>query len=250
MSEPVTRGRPAALEPEAARREPIFNLPTVVVLLIVLCVMIHLLRVYVLSPSQDLAVLVNMAFVPVFYSGRFGFDISQFTSPITYAFLHGSSVHLVVNMIWLAAFGSPLANRLGVMRFLLFWAFSGICAALLHYVLHMEDPSPLIGASGAISGMMGAAARFGFQIDRSSGRPAFAGRPMPILTVFRSRMAVTFLGVWMVVNLVTGLIGFAPGVGDTIAWEAHIGGFLAGFLCIDWFDRSHRAGSADMWDRV
>jgi membrane associated rhomboid family serine protease len=130
----------------------------------------------------------------------------------------------------------------------LFWAFTALCAAALHYVLHMMDEAPLIGASGAISGMMGAAARFGFQIDRSSGKPAFAGRLMPIAAVFRSRSVVTFLAVWMAVNLVTGLVGFAPGVDDTIAWEAHIGGFLAGFLCIDWFDKQQRAGDPGGWD--
>lgn len=249
MSEPVTTNGSDASEPVETRREPIFNLPGVVVVLIAICTLIHLLRTYVLDPEQDLALLVGAAFVPAFYSGRFAIDISSFTSPFTYAFLHGSILHLVVNMIWLAAFGSPLANRLGVVRFLLFWAFTSLCAALLHYVLHMADQSPLIGASGAISGMMGAAARFGFQIDRRSGKPAFAGRLMPVAAVFRSRSVVTFLAVWMVVNLATGLVGFTPGVDDAIAWEAHIGGFLAGFLCIDWFDRQRRVGDAEAMDQ-
>lgn len=245
MSQPEGNDGAAVPEPVELRREPMFNLPTVVVVLIALCTLIHLLRLYVLSGQQDLELLARTAFVPIFYSGRFVLDVFTFTSPITYAFLHGSFLHLAINMIWLAAFGSPLANRLGVTRFLLFWAFTALCAAALHYVLHMTDEAPLIGASGAISGMMGAAARFGFQIDRSSGKPAFAGMLMPIAAVFRSRSVVTFLAVWMAVNLVTGLVGFAPGVDDTIAWEAHIGGFLAGFLCIDWFDRQQHAGD---WD--
>ena len=64
-------------------------------------------------------------------------------------------------MITTAAFGSPLANRIGALRFVTFWIATSVAAAGLHYVLHMTDQSPLVGASGAISGMMGAAARFG-----------------------------------------------------------------------------------------
>jgi membrane associated rhomboid family serine protease len=109
-------------------------------------------------------------------------------------------------MIWLAAFGSPLANAwAGAVP--VFWAFTSLAAVALHYVLHMLDQAPLIGASGAISGMMGAAARFGFRIDRSHGRAAFAGAPLPIAVCLRSRAVVTFLAIWMVINLVTGLIG-------------------------------------------
>jgi membrane associated rhomboid family serine protease len=95
---------------------------------------------------------------------------------------------------------------------------------------------PLVGASGAISGMMGAAARFGFRIDRDEGQPAFAGPILSIPAVFASRMAVTFLGVWLAVNLAMGLGFGAPDEG-AIAWEAHIGGFLAGFLLVRVFDR-------------
>src|SRR5262245_39195032 len=151
-------------------------------------------------------------------------------------------MHLAINMIWLAAFGSPLANRIGAPRFLLFWVFTAVSAALMHYVLHMTDQAPLVGASGAISGMMGAAARFGFRVDRRSNKPTFAGELMPMAAVFKSRTTVTFLTVWMIVNLVTGV--FAPGVDNPIAWEAHVGGFLAGFLCIGWFDKFEGNGRA------
>ncbi len=153
-----------------------------------------------------------------------------FTSPVTYSLLHGGIAHLAVNMIWLAAFGSPLANRSAPLRFVLFWVATSIAAAGLHYMLYMTSQAPLIGASGAISGMMGAAARFGFRIDRSSGRPAFGGPVLPISTVFRMRGTVAFLAVWMVINLVTGLVGFVPGEESQIAWEAHIGGFVVGLL--------------------
>jgi len=179
------------------------------------------------------------AFIPIRYSGQFALDTYAFTSMVTYAFLHGGLAHLGINMIWLAAFGSPLANRLGTTRFLGFWVVTGIAAVALHYVLHRFDQSPLVGASGAISGMMGAAARFAFRIDRGAGKPAFAGAVLPVSLVLRSRSTVVFLAVWMVVNLVTGLVGFAPG-DARIAWEAHIGGFLSGFILIGWFTRPLR----------
>ncbi|ODT06229.1 MAG: rhomboid family intramembrane serine protease [Mesorhizobium sp. SCN 65-20] len=238
MSEPASPiDNPEQGADTPPRREPIFNMPGIVVAIIAACVGIHLVRVYALTLEQDLWLLIRAAFIPIRYSGQYDIDIYAFTSPLTYAFLHGGFAHLIINMVWLAAFGSPLANRMGVLRFAVFFAVTSLAAVALHYVLHPLDQAPLVGASGAISGMMGAAARFSFQIDRAHGKPAFAGEPLPIAEVFRSRATVTFLGVWMIVNLVTGLVGFAPGVENQIAWEAHIGGFLAGFFGIRLFDR-------------
>jgi membrane associated rhomboid family serine protease len=219
------------------RREPAFNLPGIVLAAIAICAIVHLVRIYALDFEQDLELLVRTAFIPIRYSGQFDIDIYAFSSPITYAFLHGNFAHLAINMIWLAAFGSPLANRFGAARFATFWAVTGLAAVGLHYLLHPLDTSPLVGASGAISGMMGAAARFGFRVDRSSGKSVFAGELLPVSLVLQMRGVLTFLVIWMAINLVTGLVGFAPGVEDRIAWEAHVGGFLAGFFGTRLFDR-------------
>jgi membrane associated rhomboid family serine protease len=177
------------------------------------------------------------AFIPIRYSGQYQIDIWAFTSPFTYALLHGGFAHLIINMVWLAAFGSPLENRIGATRFIVFFAVTGLAAAGLFYIIHPDGQSPLVGASGSISGMMGAAARFAFRIDRSSGKAAFAGAPLPMRDVLRSRGTMTFLAVWMVVNLATGLIGLAPGDESQIAWEAHIGGFAAGFFGLRLFEK-------------
>ena len=226
-----------------AGREPVFNMPGPVLAIIGICVVVHLVRTYVLTLGQDTDVIRYGAFIPVIYTGRFGFDLAAFTSPFTYTFLHGGFTHLAVNSIWLAAFGSPLANRLGASRFVAFFALTGVAAAFFFFAVHPDAQSPLVGASGAISGMMGAAARFAFRIDRSSGQAAFGGDPLPFRQVLRSRAAVTFLAVWMVINIVTGFVGFVPGNEGQIAWEAHIGGFLAGFLGLRLFDRrAARAG--------
>lgn len=230
------QGGPVAREPEQ-RREPVFNLPPVVLAVIGICVAVHLIRVYWLTDDQDFELLVRAAFVPIRYSGRFDLDFFAFSSPFTYAFLHGGFAHLAINMVWLAAFGSPLANRFGALRFSLFFAATGLAAVALFWAMHPFGEAPLVGASGAISGMMGAAARYGFRIDRSSGKAAFAGQPLPMAAVLRSRGVVTFLATWMVINLATGLFGLAPGIDGQIAWEAHIGGFLAGFFGLRFFDR-------------
>lgn len=223
-------------------RQPVFNIPAVVVALTAACVVVHLARLYVLTLEQDFGLLVRAAFIPIRYGGQFDLDVYAFTSPFTYTFLHGSVVHLAINMIWLTAFGSPLASRLGVGRFLLFWAVTGLAAAGTHYALHMVDQSPLIGASGSISGMMGAAARFGFRASRSAGRSAFDGPLLPASAALRMRPVVTFLAVWMAINLVTGIVGLGAGA-DRIAWEAHVGGFVAGFLGIGAFVPARRAAS-------
>ena len=240
MSETRETGMPA--DGETPPREPIFNLPAIVLAVILLCAGVHLLRLYVLTPQQDVELLIRTAFIPVRYSGQYDIDFYAFSSPITYTFLHGGWAHLIVNMIWLAAFGSPLANRIGALRFTLFFAVTGVAAAFFFFAIHPQTQAPLIGASGSISGMMGAAARFAFHVDRSSGKGAFAGPLLPFGAVFRSRATLSFLAVWMVINLVTGIVGFVPGEESQIAWEAHIGGFLAGFLGLRFFDGKQAYG--------
>lgn len=239
--EPNHQEQNAGSGPEIERRppprEPMFNLPGVVMALIALCVGLHLVRAYLLTDAQDFWIILRFAFIPLRYSGEYALDVYAFIAPVSYSVLHGGLAHLVVNMIWLAAFGSPLANRIGTARFLMFWIATSLAAVGFHYVLHPQDLSPLVGASGAISGMMGAAARFGFRIDRSRGEAAFAGPVLSIPAVFGSRAAVTFLAVWMAVNLLMGFGFGVPEGAGRIAWEAHIGGFLAGFLAVRLFDR-------------
>jgi len=239
-------GIPDGGEAKPARRsEPAFNIPTVVLAFIGLCVAIHLVRAFALSPQQDFDVLIAGAFIPERYSGAYLFEVWAVTSPLTYSLLHGDFAHLAVNMIWLAAFGSPLAGRIGPLRFVLFWCAAALAAAGLHYVLHPDSGVPLVGASGSISAMMGAAARFGFRVDRRGGKAVFPGPILSIGATLSSRTVVTFLAVWMVVNLATGLASGIPGVSGQIAWEAHVGGFLLGFLGVRLFDRARPPRTPD-----
>jgi membrane associated rhomboid family serine protease len=237
MSEPVNSTDPEQIEHvPVPRREPVFNLPRVVLVLIGICVAVYLLEYYLLTPAQDEAFVWNFAFTPANYSGHSAPTIYLLFQPLTYAFLHGGWTHLLINMVSLAAFGSPLANRLGGFRFALFFAATGVAAVAFFFVLHPLGQMPLVGASGAISGMMGAAARFGFRTYRFGGKVAFGGPVPPVAFVLRSPGVATFIAAWMLINLATGFFGFAFGFDGQIAWEAHLGGFVAGFFGLRWFD--------------
>lgn len=214
-----------------ASREPVFNIPVIVLAFLAALAGVHLVRTYLLTQPQDIELLVRAAFIPARYTLPGGMDVFAYTSPLTYSLLHGGMAHLLVNSVWLAAFGSPLAARIGPLRFVAFWSVTALAAVALHYVMHPGEPVPVIGASGSISGMMGAAARFGFA--RPSRGGGFTGQVLPIRSALSSRTVMTFLAVWFAVNLATGLIGMADG--PQIAWEAHIGGFLAGFLLVSLF---------------
>ena len=238
MTDPLRRESGSAEPLYPQPREPFLNIPGIVLAFIALNIAIHLVRAYVLTPQQDYILISYAAFVPAFYSGAYPLDIFSFTTPVTYSLLHGGLAHLALNMVWLAAFGSPLANRIGAWRFVLFWTMTSLGAAALHFAMHAGEPVPLVGASGAISGMMGAAARYGFQIDRRAGVSRFAGHLLSIPQALSSRVVIVFLGVWFVVNLIAGFGFLGMGGGNAIAWEAHIGGFLVGFFCIGLFDRS------------
>ena len=96
---------------------------------------------------------------------------------LTYAFLHGSWTHVLLNSVWLIAFGPPIARRFGSARFLLFMAVTAIASALAHWAISSMDFSPLIGVSGADSGLMGAATRFMFQPGAPLGAFGSTSRP-------------------------------------------------------------------------
>jgi membrane associated rhomboid family serine protease len=141
----------------------------------------------------------------------------------------------------MASFGGALARRIGAGRFLGLGVVAAAAGAGFHYLLHADDEGLVIGASGAVSGMMAATARFAF----APGGPLAEGRPQQAYSVARTSLiglvgnsrAMAFLLVWFGLNILLGFgSAFIPGVGGPIAWEAHIGGFLVGLLLFPLFD--------------
>jgi membrane associated rhomboid family serine protease len=254
-------------------RKPIFNIPAVVLLLLALMTIVHVVRL--LIPAEaDLRLIATLGFVPA----RFGFLFDQravldqltrianesefqgqlgeffltyappsrlWFTPLSYAFLHGDWTHLIFNGVWLAAFGSPVARRFGDARFLLLGAVGAAVGAFFFLALHLAELSPMIGASAAVSAYMGAAARFVFQPGAFfRGRFDVAGEP-PLASLpemLANRQTLAFVGFWFVSNLLVGLGGQGFGLSSgPIAWEAHIGGFLAGLLLAPLFDQRRKA---------
>lgn len=227
---------------DGSQNQPLFNLPRSIVAFALVCLSVHFARTVILSGSLDRFLFVNFAFFPARYLPEIiTFDLPTLVSPLSYSFLHGDWVHVSINMIWLAIFGSPVAYRLGTGRTVVLWAVTAVAAVLLHLALYWGDTVPLVGASGAVSGFMGAAARFGFRSNRANPRQGFSQPLMSVTQSLRARGVLPFLIVWMVVNYLSGH-GFLTAEADAqIAWEAHIGGLLAGFFLIGLVDSKVRS---------
>lgn len=231
-------------------REPMFNVPAVVLALLGAFVVVHSVRFF-LSDDAGLDVLLRFAFIPARYdeNSAYAAELAAYGAGpkawtfLTHAFLHGDLAHLAVNSVAMLAFGSAVAWRFGAVRFLAFFAICAAAGAAAHLAVHFGELSPVIGASGAISGQMAAAMRFMFQSGgplsafRPAGREAFSVPAQPLSVALRNRQVLMFLAAWFVANLVFGIGGAELlGSGGSIAWEAHIGGFVAGLALFSLFD--------------
>ena len=144
-------------------------------------------------------------------------------------FLHGGLFHIAGNMLYLYIFGDNIESILGHFRFFIFYLVCGALAFLSHYIFMPFSPIPMIGASGAISGVLGAYARRFPRARVMVLVPLFIW----IWRVFHIP-AVLVLGFWFIMQLMSG---FTAGAGSGVAWFAHIGGFIAGIILIKSFDR-------------
>ncbi|MFZ1680305.1 MAG: rhomboid family intramembrane serine protease [Rhizobiaceae bacterium] len=216
--------------------DPAINLAPVVVATILALVAVHAARVFLLDAEADLAVLLRFAFIPAAVEEGGPLAPAFLLRFVSHNFLHGDSTHLAINAVWLAVFGSPLAVRIGATRFVLFTIAVGAAGASLFWALHPGVPALLIGASGAISGMTGAAARLGFRVDRSRRPSAFAGALLPAAAAIAHPLVLRYVLIWFGLNIGIGVVSLYAG-GPLISWEAHAGGFLAGFFGFAAFDR-------------
>ena len=246
---PAEASQPEVCEPK--RAEPIFNVPLVVVATVAVLVLVHVIRVTFLTDEQDVEFLLTFAFIPARYGvdaggagvfpGGFAADLWTF---FTYAFIHADIMHLGLNLAWLIPFGTALARRFGTWRYIVFMLVMAAIGALAHLVTHLGELEPMIGASAAISGAMAAAMRFVLQPDgplvlwREQSEDAYRVPAATLAATLRDPRFLLFLVVWLGLNALFGLgtVSFGTEPGQTIAWQAHVGGFFAGLLLFNAFD--------------
>ena len=269
-----------------ARREPAFNLPGVVLACCLVLLGIHAAR-NLISTEADNQVVALFAFVPArltlalhlmparlsaaynaiadrdpVVTAQINFLIgdgqARWWTLLTYAFLHGSWAHVGFNCVWLVAFGSAVARRFSSLRFMVLMTVSAVAGAMVQYFADMVSFQIVLGASAAVSGAMGAATRFVFRpsdepgrlFDRSALNEAFRQPALSLRQTLTTKAALAFVIFWFATNLLFGYLPALGGIGEgPIAWQAHIGGFLAGLLLFPVLDPRRSAPASGAEDR-
>ena len=185
-------------------------------------VSVFLLQFYIAGNNQDLArsIIFEFGLVP----NRF-----NIIDVITSMFLHGGIYHIVGNMWFLYIFGDNIESILGHIRFICFYIFCGAGAAFLQFIVEPTSSIPMVGASGAISGILGA-----YMIKFPKAKVHVIAVVIFLITTFVVPAQVV-LGVWFLMQLSGGLGSLGIDTTGGIAWFAHIGGFICGVGSIKFF---------------
>lgn len=166
--------------------------------------------------------------------------IPVYLTLITSMFMHGGFAHLLGNMLYLWVFGDNLENRMGHSRYLLFYLATGVLAALAHVFSVFLTPGseliPMIGASGAISGVLGGNILL---LPKRRITVLIGIWPLQVSALFA-------LGMWIVFQFISSLSALG-GEGDGVAYGAHIGGFVAGLMLVKFFEKDGDPNDREVW---
>lgn len=159
----------------------------------------------------------------------------------TSMFLHGNLMHIIGNMLYLFIFGDNIENLLGSTRYLIFYVLSGVGAAFSHILIDPASTIPMVGASGAISGILGA-----YAVTYPRARVLVAFPIIFYITTFRVP-AFLVLGQWFVLQLFGGVSTVGADEGGGVAWFAHIGGFVIGIILLKFFKPKRRDANFEVF---
>jgi len=214
------------------------SFPATTWLLIILSGIIFLFET-TLQPRQLRHFITLFGIVPVEYTKHYHRqrDIPNvhYLPFLTTMFLHGGWLHYLGNMWFLKIFGSKVEDGMGHRRFLIFYLISGILASVFYIYVSPRSSMPVIGASGAIAGVMGA-----YYVMFPRAR-ILTFIPIFIFPWFIEISAFFFLGWWFLLQVFSGTVTLVlPNNGEGVAWWGHIGGFIAGIVLVFFFRKSNR----------
>jgi len=215
------------------------HFPWMVWLIILVCTAVFFYEVF-LPPFFQERFVYLFGFIPrrlvdPHWAERHGFPPGALASIVTSMFLHGSFAHLFLNMWTLAVFGDNVEDRMGAIPFLMFYLLCGIGAALVHLIFNPTSTIPTIGASGAISGVLGA---YLFLYPHAC---IVTFVPVLFIPYFVEVPAAVFLVMWFIIQLFSGWSSLLlPAQIGGVAWWAHVGGFVWGAFTFPFFLRRQR----------
>ena len=207
--------------------------PLVTISLIVSCIGVFLWQCS-LDVSSDRQAVAALGAIPavLLTDARLPLDlqwIPRFASPFTSMFLHGGWMHLLGNMLFLWIYGDNVEDAMGHARYLVFYLLCGVAAIFVQALSNPDSPYPIIGASGAISGVLGA---YLLLFPRARVLTLVL---LPFFFTTLRMPAMLLLLLWFAVQLISDLA--VPGGGASVAFRAHIGGFLTGMLLVPFLKR-------------
>ncbi|MEQ8201233.1 MAG: rhomboid family intramembrane serine protease [Syntrophomonadaceae bacterium] len=203
------------------------HFPVITVVIIALNTLIFMYEVSLGEAGMNELVYI-FGLVPIYYSD-YHVPLLGYLPFISSTFLHGSWMHLIGNMWVLWLFGDNVEDKMGKLRFVGFYLLCGLLAGITHFLLNMHSEIPVVGASGAVAGVMGAY----FLMFRRASVLTFIP-PFFLINV----PAWIFLGFWALTQVYGGAAGLlSTGTEQSIAFWAHVGGFASGMLLYRWFLR-------------
>lgn len=162
-----------------------------------------------LPPETQAQIVYTFGFVPAYFTGALKpFPWGAGISPLTHLFLHGGWMHIAFNTVMALSLGMVFERTFGTRRMVIFFFLCGLAGALAYFITAPFSEAPVIGASGSISGLFGAVI---VQMNERPGMHTRFKTPWPII------------GFWLAFMVLSGMLS-----GDALAWQAHVGGFLAG----------------------
>ncbi|MFC1533309.1 rhomboid family intramembrane serine protease [Thermodesulfobacteriota bacterium] len=216
---------------------PSKTIPIINVSLIIVNISVYIYQFF-LIPGGAASLFLRLGCIPYEFTHFVDIDPpSQIPVPLTVftsMFMHGSWIHLIGNMLFLWIFGDNVEDKLGHLRYLIFYILCGVAASMLHIFMNLNSRLPSIGASGAIAGVMGA---YIYLFPRARIKTLIIW--FVFIQVIRIP-AVLILGYWILIQILSGFAEFGVGSGSGIAWFAHVGGFIGGFILIIMMKRRKR----------